>query len=115
MFERNSLIQMRISVNDVKWLVEDTLSLSHLKALEDILMGKFGEDISSKKFKAMAAIQTRGKIRNDEEFVRVNEWIFHLLKDKDNTDAERQIEQYNNLLLDYQERAARRLKKSNLF
>ena len=112
-FERNSLVQMRIAVNDVKWIVEDTLSLSHLKALDNILMEKFGEDISSKKFKAMTAILTRGKIRNDEEFVRVNEWIDHLLYDKDNPDAEQQIEQYNQLLRDYEERAARRLNKSN--
>lgn len=110
-FERNSLIQMRIAVNDVKWLVEDTLSMTHLKALDDILMEKFGENISSKKFKAMAAILTRGKIRNDDEFVRVNEWIDHLLYDTGNPDAEQQIEQYNKLLLDYEERAARRLRK----
>ncbi len=109
-FEHNSLVQMRIAVNDVKWIVED-MSLTHLKALDDILMEKFGEDISSKKIKDMAAILTRGKIRNDEEFVRVNEWIDHLLWDKGNPDAEQQIEQYNQLLRDYEERAARRLRK----
>ena len=101
---------MRIAVNDVKWIVED-MSLTHLKALDDILMEKFGEDLMSGMAKRMAGVLTRGKIRNDEEFVRVNEWIDHLLWDKDNPDAEQQIEQYNQLLRDYEERAARRLRK----
>ncbi len=55
----------------------------------------------------------RGRIRNDDEFVRVNEWIDHLLYDKDNPDAEQQIELYNQLLRDYEEKAARKLKSQN--
>ncbi|MDE6740971.1 MAG: hypothetical protein K2J58_01420 [Muribaculaceae bacterium] len=76
-------------------------------------MEKFGEDLSSRMAKRMAGVLERGKIRNDEEFVRVNEWIDHLLWDKDNPDAEQQIEQYNQLLRDYEAKATRRLKKSN--
>ncbi len=108
--ERNSLTQMRMAVNDIKWIVED-MSLTNLKKLDCILMDKFGEDISSSKIKKMDNILKRGKIRNDDEFVRVNEWIDHLLYDKDNPDAEQQIQQFNQMLLEYQEKAARKLSK----
>lgn len=108
--ERNSLTQMKMAVNDIKWIVED-MSLTNLKKLDCILMDKFGEDISSSKIKKMDNILKRGKIRNDEEFVRVNEWIDHLLYDKDNPDAEQQIELYNQLLRAYEEKAARKLSK----
>ncbi len=76
-------------------------------------MEKFGEDLFSTMSRRMDGVLKRGKIQNDEEFVRVNEWIDHLLYDKDNPDAQHQIEQYNQLLLEYQERVARRLRKSN--
>lgn len=106
--DNNSLIQMRMAVNDIKWIAED-MSLSNLKALDCLLMEKFGEDISSSKLKKMDNILKRGKIRNEEEFVLVNEWIDYLLYDKDNPDAPHQIEQFNQLLRAYEEKAARRL------
>ncbi len=105
--ENNSLTQMRMAVNDIKWIVED-MSLSNLKALDCILMERFGEDISSSKLKKMDNILKRGKIRNDEEFVRVNEWIDHLLYDNANPEAPQQIEQFNQLLRAYEEKAARK-------
>ena len=87
------------------------LNQKDIIGINRILMEKFGEDLMSGMEKRMAGVLKRGKIRNDEEFVRVNEWIDHLLWDKGNPDAEQQIEQYNQLLRDYEERAARRLRK----
>ena len=107
--ERKSLLQMRILVGDVKEFAMD-MDSKNLIGLNRILREKFGEDLSSRMARSMAAVLRRGKIRNDDEFVRVNEWIDHLLYDRDNPDAEQQIEQYNQMLRDYEEKAARRMK-----
>ncbi len=107
------MISMRLFIGDTNEMLRDNLDQQNLIKLNRILLEKFGEDLISGMAKRMAGVLKRGKIRTDDEFVRVNEWIDHLLYDKDNPDAEQQIEQYNQLLLDYQERAARRLGKSN--
>ncbi len=106
-FEKGNMSQIKMLVGDLN---ESTggFNLKDRINLNRILMEKFGEDLSSHMAKRMAGVLKRGKIRNDDEFVRVNEWIDHLLYDKDNPDAEQQIKQFNQLLLDYQERAARR-------
>ena len=108
---KGTLRQMRVFAGDLNEMVGGSTRPEYLSKLNRILMEKFGEDLSSRMAKRMAGVLKRGKIRNDEEFVRVNEWIDHLLWDKDNPDAEQQIEQYNQLLRDYEERAARHLRK----
>ena len=110
--EIGRLREMRMFIGDTKEMLQGIES-KYLIKLNQILMEKFGEDLMSGMAKRMAGVLTRGKIRNDDEFVRVNEWIDHLLWDKGNPDAEQQIEQYNQLLRDYEAKAARRLKKSN--
>ena len=101
---------MKMLIGDLNEMVMG-LNQKDIIGINRILMEKFGEDLMSGMEKRMAGVLKRGKIRNDEEFVRVNEWIDHLLWDKGNPDAEQQIEQYNQLLRDYEERAARRLRK----
>ena len=108
-YERNSLVQMRMAVSDLKEMATGMVP-ECLIGLNRILREKFGEDLSSRMARSMAAVLRRGKIRNDDEFVRVNERIDHLLYDRDNPDAEQQIEQYNRMLRDYEEKAARRMK-----
>ena len=108
--EIGKLSIMKMLIGDLNEMVMG-LNQKDIIGINRILMKKFGEDLMSGMAKRMAGVLTRGKIRNDEEFVRVNEWIDHLLWDKDNPDAEQQIEQYNQLLRDYEERAARRLRK----
>ena len=104
--ERNSIVQMRMAVSDLKEMATG-MAPECMIGLNRILREKFGEDLSSRMARSMAAVLRRGKIRNDDEFVRVNEWIDHLLYDRDNPDAEQQIEQYNRMLRDYEEKAAR--------
>ncbi len=109
--ERGNFVQLRMLVGDIKeWALG--MKQKDIIKLNRILMDKFGEDLTSSIAKRMAGVLKRGKIRNDEEFVRVNEWIDHLLYDKDNPNAEQQIQQFNQMLLEYQEKAARKLKKS---
>ena len=100
---------MKTLIGDLNEMVMG-MDQTHIIALNRILREKFGEDLSSRMARSMAAVLRRGKIRNDDEFVRVNEWIDHLLYDRDNPDAEQQIEQYNRMLRDYEEKAARRIK-----
>ena len=110
--EIGKLSIMKMLIGDLNEMVMG-LNQKDIIGINRILMKKFGEDLMSGMAKRMAGVLTRGKIRNDDEFVRVNEWIDHLLWDKDNPDAEQQIEQYNQLLRDYEAKVARRLKKSN--
>ena len=106
---KGHMLQMKIFVNELNEMVEAEMR-DTLPELNRILREKFGEDLSSRMARSMAAVLRRGKIRNDDEFARVNEWIDHLLYDRDNPDAKQQIEQYNQLLRDYEEKAARRMK-----
>lgn len=106
---KGHMLQMKIFVNELNEMVEAEMR-DTLPELNRILREKFGEDLSSRMARSMAAVLRRGKIRNDDEFVRVNEWIDHLLYDRDNPDAEQQIEQYNRMLRNYEEKAARRMK-----
>ncbi len=100
---------MRMYINDLKEIARDNTEFSgELHALNRVLMEKFGEDLVSGISKKMDNNLKRGKIRNDEEFVRVNEWIDHLLYDNANPEAPQQIEQFNQLLRAYEEKAARK-------
>ncbi len=104
---------MRMYINDLKEIARDNTEFSgELHALNRVLMEKFGEDLVSGISKKMDNNLKRGKIRNDEEFVRVNEWIDHLLYDNANPEAPQQIEQFNQLLRAYEEKAARKLTSS---
>lgn len=73
-------------------------------------------DVDKNMAAGMANVLKRGKIRNDDEFVRVTEWVDHLIQDyptSDNLDSEvsKEIEAYNKLIADYEAKAAAKLER----
>ena len=84
-----------------------------------VLKEKFGMDlcdVDKNMAAGMANVLKRGKIRNDDEFVRVTEWVDHLIQDyptSDNLDSEvsKEIEAYNKLIADYEAKAAAKLER----
>lgn len=113
-FERQDLRGLRMVYGDVN---EGAMGESPetVRQLNNILREKFGQDLCDVK-KRMAAriasILKRGKIRNDDEFVRMSEWIDHLLWDDPEADNSGEIERIEMLMNEYEERAARKLAKA---
>ena len=111
--EDGRLSQMKMFIGDLTEIASGEMDMDLRIELNRILMEKFGEDLMTGMEKKMDGVLKRGNIRNDEEFIRVNEWIDHLLYDKENPDAGQQIELYNRLLRDYEDRVNRRLAKKS--
>lgn len=76
------------------------------------LREKFGQDLFDvhKKLAArIAAILKRGKIRSDDEYVRMSEWMDYL--DCDDLDDLEEIGRIEKLMCEYEDRAAKKLAK----
>lgn len=113
-FERQWVNALRMAYNDIN---EGAMGErpETVRQLNNILREKFGMDLCdvNKRMAArIAAILKRGKIRNDDEFVRMSEWIDHLLWDDPDADNYDEINRIERLMNEYEERAAKKLDKT---
>lgn len=100
------LTSMRIAVGDLNEWASD-LSPEQKKELNKRLREEFGSDlctIDKRMAKRMESVLKRGKIRNDDEYTRVSEWIDHLLWDPDKQDQQSNIAIFERLLGEYVEK-----------
>lgn len=85
------------------------LSLTDYKELNAILIEKFGMGLEFDSKKAIAAINKRGKIRNEDEFRLVDDYINELCQTNPQSS---EIELLNKRLLEFHEKMSKRISKN---
>lgn len=110
---KGKLSQLRMAVGDLNEMASG-LSPMNLKELNRRLREKFGNDlctIDKRMEKRMESVLKRGKIRNDDEYIRVSEWIDHLLWDPDKENQQSDIDTFERLLGEYVEKKSNKSNK----
>lgn len=100
------LASMKMAVGDLEEWASD-LNHEQKRELNKRLREEFGSDlctIDKRIAKRMESVLKRGKIRNDDEYTRVSEWIDHLLWNPDKQDQQSDIATFERLLGEYVEK-----------
>lgn len=107
------LSQLKMAIKDLNEMASG-LNVMYLKELNRRLRNKFGSDlctIDKRMAKRMESVLKRGKIHNDDEYIRVSEWIDHLLWDPDKENQQSDIATFERLLGEYVEKKSNKSNK----
>lgn len=111
-FENGRLSQLKMVIGDINEMATGMIP-KHVKELNRILQQKFGNDLCSidkMMARRMDGVLKQGKIRNDDEYVRVSEWIDHLLWNSGKSERQQEIEIFEKLMGEYEIKVENRRK-----